>query len=84
MPGARRCAGSARSSSTPGAVIPAYVEREFSFMLDGDRIRGRWDRVDIEPAGDGIAAGKRSARPPTSPHADVVDARRCRSSAASG
>jgi DNA helicase-2/ATP-dependent DNA helicase PcrA len=33
----------------PGAVIPAYVEREFSFSLDGDRIRGRWDRVDIEP-----------------------------------
>jgi DNA helicase II / ATP-dependent DNA helicase PcrA len=33
----------------PGAVIPAYVEREFSFGLGGDRIRGRWDRVDIEP-----------------------------------
>jgi DNA helicase-2/ATP-dependent DNA helicase PcrA len=34
----------------PGAVIPAYVERDFSFSLDGDRVRGRWDRVDIEPA----------------------------------
>jgi DNA helicase-2/ATP-dependent DNA helicase PcrA len=33
----------------PGAVVPAYVEREFSFSLGGDRIRGRWDRVDIEP-----------------------------------
>jgi DNA helicase-2/ATP-dependent DNA helicase PcrA len=33
----------------PGAVIPTYVEREFSFALGGDRIRGRWDRVDIEP-----------------------------------
>jgi DNA helicase-2/ATP-dependent DNA helicase PcrA len=33
----------------PGAVIPAYVEREFSFSLGGDRVRGRWDRVDIEP-----------------------------------
>jgi DNA helicase-2/ATP-dependent DNA helicase PcrA len=32
----------------PGAVIPAYVEREFSFSLGGDRIKGRWDRVDIE------------------------------------
>ncbi|HEY6571255.1 MAG TPA: ATP-dependent DNA helicase, partial [Candidatus Limnocylindrales bacterium] len=32
---------------TPGAVIPAYVEREFSFLLDGDRVRGRMDRVDI-------------------------------------
>ncbi|HLY13624.1 MAG TPA: ATP-dependent DNA helicase, partial [Candidatus Limnocylindrales bacterium] len=35
----------------PGAVIPAYVERDFAFSLDGDRIRGRWDRVDVEPAG---------------------------------
>ncbi len=33
----------------PGAVIPAYVEREFSFLLDGDRVRGRYDRVDIIP-----------------------------------
>ncbi len=32
----------------PDAVIPTYVEREFSFDLDGDRVRGRWDRVDIE------------------------------------
>jgi DNA helicase-2/ATP-dependent DNA helicase PcrA len=32
----------------PEAVVPAYVEREFSFTLDGDRIRGRMDRVDIE------------------------------------
>ena len=37
----------------PGTVVPAYVEREFSFSLNGDRIRGRMDRVDIErlPAG---------------------------------
>jgi DNA helicase II / ATP-dependent DNA helicase PcrA len=32
----------------PGTVVPSYVEREFSFGLDGDRIRGRMDRVDIE------------------------------------
>jgi DNA helicase-2/ATP-dependent DNA helicase PcrA len=32
----------------PGTVVPAYVEREFSFSLDGDRVRGRMDRVDIE------------------------------------
>ena len=37
----------------PDAVIPTYVEREFSFMLDGDRVRGRWDRVDVVPAGEG-------------------------------
>jgi DNA helicase-2/ATP-dependent DNA helicase PcrA len=33
----------------PDAVIPTYVEREFAFELDGDRVRGRWDRVDIRP-----------------------------------
>ncbi len=33
----------------PGAPKPAWVERDFTFLLDGDRIRGRWDRVDIEP-----------------------------------
>jgi DNA helicase II / ATP-dependent DNA helicase PcrA len=38
------------SQLEPGAVIPAYVEREFSFSLGGDRVRGRWDRVDIQPA----------------------------------
>ena len=32
----------------PGTIVPAYVEKEFSFVLDGDRIRGRMDRVDIE------------------------------------
>ena len=39
----------------PGVRAPAYVERDLSFTLDGDRIRGRMDRVDIEridPASD--------------------------------
>ena len=31
----------------PGTVAPAWVERDFSFSLGGDRIRGRFDRVDI-------------------------------------
>ncbi|MDQ2966145.1 MAG: ATP-dependent helicase, partial [Chloroflexota bacterium] len=56
----------------PDAVVPAYVEREFSFILDGDRVRGRWDRVDIEPA-DLEAVGPGPT--PTNahaPHADVV------------
>lgn len=39
----------------PGAVVPAWVEREFSFSLDGDRIRGRFDRVDIVPTDGAIA-----------------------------
>jgi DNA helicase-2/ATP-dependent DNA helicase PcrA len=37
----------------PDGVIPTYVEREFSFSLGGDRVRGRWDRVDIEPVQEG-------------------------------
>ncbi|HEX5822856.1 MAG TPA: ATP-dependent DNA helicase [Candidatus Limnocylindrales bacterium] len=57
----------------PGAVIPAFVEREFTFSLGGDRVRGRWDRVDIEPA-DPVAGTETAAplgdAPP--PHADVV------------
>jgi DNA helicase-2/ATP-dependent DNA helicase PcrA len=53
----------------PEAVIPAYVERDFSFTLDGDRVRGRWDRVDIEPATD-VAPAETEAAP--SPHADTV------------
>jgi len=35
------------SQLEPDSVIPTYVEREFSFQLGGDRVRGRWDRVDI-------------------------------------
>jgi len=55
----------------PDAVIPTYVEREFSFMLDGDRVRGRWDRVDVEPADDDGMAGVQ-ALPAAEPNADVV------------
>ena len=54
----------------PGAVIPAWVEREFAFTLDGDRVRGRWDRVDIEPAGK--AAPSPTPNGERAPHADVV------------
>jgi DNA helicase-2/ATP-dependent DNA helicase PcrA len=61
----------------PDAVIPTYVEREFSFMLGGDRVRGRWDRVDVVPLGEG--SGVVPAGPTTSaavaaplPTADVV------------
>jgi len=54
----------------PGAVVPTYVEREFSFSLDGDRVRGRWDRVDIEPLPDGQPAT--ASDPASLPAADVV------------
>ena len=56
----------------PDGVIPAYVEREFSFSLDGDRIRGRWDRIDIEP-GARVEQPPGATEPdPTPAHADVV------------
>jgi DNA helicase-2/ATP-dependent DNA helicase PcrA len=54
----------------PDAVIPTYVEREFSFSLGGDRVRGRWDRVDIEPLGEGSRKGPADEIP--TPSADVV------------
>jgi len=44
----------------PGTVIPAWVEREFAFALGGNRIRGRFDRVDIVP----IAAAAEDAPEP--------------------
>ena len=60
----------------PGAVIPTYVEREFSFELNGDRVRGRWDRVDIEPldpaTGSADAAPAPEGPAATAPTADVV------------
>jgi len=52
----------------PDAVIPTYVEREFSFSLGGDRVRGRWDRVDVVPREAGSAT--RAIR--DEPSADVV------------
>ncbi len=54
----------------PDAVIPTYVEREFAFDLDGDRVRGRWDRVDIRPAAEPDPSAAPS--PATAPSADVV------------
>ncbi len=46
----------------PGAVVPAYVEREFVFTLDGDRVRGRMDRVDVVPVEPGPGAPVGGAR----------------------
>ncbi len=55
----------------PDAVIPTYVEREFSFSLGGDRVRGRWDRVDIEPIAEGSGAVANAGSEPSA-RADVV------------
>ncbi len=59
----------------PGSVVPTYVERDFAFTLGGDRIRGRWDRVDIEPIGAGAEEATRSetAADRPRPSADVVE-----------
>jgi ATP-dependent DNA helicase UvrD/PcrA len=32
-------------------VRPAQVEKEFTFDFEGDRVNGRFDRVDLEPVG---------------------------------
>ena len=49
------------------------MEREFSFLLDGDRVRGRFDRVDIDAARPRRAgAGDGRRRDPAS-GADVVE-----------
>jgi DNA helicase-2/ATP-dependent DNA helicase PcrA len=53
----------------PDAVIPTYVEREFAFTLGGDRVRGRWDRVDVVPLEEGSAPGAGTVGEPS---ADVV------------
>ncbi len=55
----------------PDAIVPTYVEREFAFDLDGDRIRGRWDRVDIQPAAE-PRPEHGSAVATAEPTADVV------------
>jgi CRISPR/Cas system-associated exonuclease Cas4 (RecB family) len=65
----------------PGTVAPAWVEREFSFSLGGDRIRGRFDRVDIVAAGgegpsaeiDVAVALAEASRPGSGTRADVVE-----------
>jgi DNA helicase-2/ATP-dependent DNA helicase PcrA len=65
-----------RAQMEPDAVIPAYVEREFAFLLDGDRIRGRMDRVDLipvtGPAGD-RARDQIGAATAVADAADVVE-----------
>jgi DNA helicase-2/ATP-dependent DNA helicase PcrA len=65
------------SQLVPGAVVPAWVEREFTFALGGDRVRGRFDRVDIVPVAarsetvTGLLAGGEGA--PSVFRADVIE-----------
>jgi DNA helicase-2/ATP-dependent DNA helicase PcrA len=57
----------------PGAVTPAWVEREFAFSLDGDRIRGRFDRVDIVPTNGAPDADAAMAMAAAGARADVLE-----------
>jgi DNA helicase-2/ATP-dependent DNA helicase PcrA len=61
----------------PGTVVPAWVEREFAFALGGDRIRGRFDRVDIVPVAAPSVSVTGDATPtsemPSVLRADVVE-----------
>ena len=60
----------------PDAVVPAWVEREFQFALGGDRVRGRFDRVDIVPVAAtsaSITGAAPAAEPPALLRADVLE-----------
>jgi len=63
------------SQMEPGAVVPAWVEREFSFSMGGNRIRGRFDRVDIVADGSAADAGPLTGlpEPPAVFRADVME-----------
>jgi Superfamily I DNA and RNA helicases len=65
------------SQLEPGTVVPAWVERDFAFALGGDRVRGRFDRVDIVPvaASSETVTGVKDApdRMPSIFRADVVE-----------
>ncbi len=49
-----------RHDELESGVVPAYVEKDFSFEIGGHKIRGRWDRVDVAP----LAVGERKREVP--------------------
>jgi DNA helicase-2/ATP-dependent DNA helicase PcrA len=65
------------SQLRPGSVVPAWVEREFAFALGGDRIRGRFDRVDIvpvaTPSGEVTGGAREVGEAPSLLRADVLE-----------
>ena len=64
------------SQLQPGAVVPAWVERDFAFALGGDRVRGRFDRVDIVPVAapsEAITGVVAPDVPPSVFRADVIE-----------
>ncbi len=64
------------SQLQPSSVVPAWVEREFAFALGGDRVRGRFDRVDIVPVAGASAEITGLTQPDHMPsvfRADVIE-----------
>ncbi|MEI6271143.1 MAG: ATP-dependent DNA helicase, partial [Chloroflexota bacterium] len=49
-----------RAEEIASGVVPAYVEKDFSFEIGGHKVRGRWDRVDVRP----LAPGERTMEIP--------------------
>ena len=58
-----------REEEIASGVVPAYVEKDFVFEVDGHKVRGRWDRVDVRP----LAPGERvTAVPAMDESADTI------------
>jgi hypothetical protein len=68
-----------RSEEIATGRAPAYVEKDFSFELGGHKIRGRWDRVDVQA----LPPEGRSAPIPTMMTMRAGSGRRSRSSCSS-
>ena len=77
-PAGRRCAGSAQAQLEPGRRHPGLRRARVRFSLGGDRVRGRWDRVDIVPRARRRA---RRVRPPAGAAAPTSSRRRSSCSA---
>jgi DNA helicase II / ATP-dependent DNA helicase PcrA len=45
----------------PGALVPVGVEQEFRVIVEGDRLRGRFDRVDVESDGSVVITDYKSS-----------------------
>jgi hypothetical protein len=71
-PAGRPCAGSARRSSSRAPSSRPTSKRDFASTSRGDRIRGRWDRVDLIPL-DPESVERRGRLEPDAAGADVVE-----------
>ncbi|PIQ88844.1 MAG: hypothetical protein COV72_06095 [Candidatus Omnitrophica bacterium CG11_big_fil_rev_8_21_14_0_20_42_13] len=42
------------SQESKKTILPTYMEKEFSFFVDNNKVNGRWDRVDILETGEAV------------------------------